>query len=223
MPNPPDPTWLFHITAIDNLAKIVTTSCLLSKSSLYQQAIQHASIAYEHIQDRRARRPVPVAPGGMLHDYVPFHFGPRSPMLFTIHQGNVPGCTHTQEDIVHLCTTAQDVAAAGLPFVFSDFHAVLDYAQFSKDLKDLSRIDWPLFFEQPLRGGYCPYWKNDSAPHHMRRKETRQAEFLVHQKVPIAAIKGIAACTDTAATRVRTVLQQVGWNVPVKTVPAWYY
>ena len=184
--------------------------------------VAHASIAYEHIQARRSQRVLSVPPGGVLHDYVPFHFAPRSPMLYTIHQGNVPNGP-PQADIVHLCTTAQDIAAAGLSFAFSDYHAVLDYARFSNNLGDLSWIDWPIFFEAPQKGGYCPYWKNDSTAQHMRRKETRQAEFLVHQRVPIAVVRGIAAANDAAAARVSNVLQQAGWNVPVKSFPAWYY
>jgi hypothetical protein len=223
VPQPPNPVPLFHITAIDNLALIAASSMLFSKSELVRRGLTHASIAYEHIQDRRSQRAVNVAPGGVLHDYVPLHFAPRSPMLFTINQGNVPNCPYTQVDIVHLCTTVQDVAAAGLPFVFSDYHAVLDFARFSNNLGELDRIDWPIFFEAPQRGGYCPYWLNDSSARHMRRKETRQAEFLVHQQMPIAVVKEIAVANDAAATRVSTVLQQAGWNVQIKSVPAWYY
>jgi len=219
----PDPTWIFHITAIDNLAAISNSGQLLAKAELVRRRVGHASIAYEHIQDRRARKVIPLAPGGVLHDYVPFHFAPRSPMLMTIHNGNVPDCPYRQGDIVHLAVTAQDVATAGLPFVFSNFHAVLDFAEFFNDLQALNRIDWPLFFESPQQGGYCRYWQNDSSPRRMRRKETRQAEFLVHQRVPRSLIKGIAVYDDAAATRVGTVLQQAGWDVPVKVFPTWYY
>jgi hypothetical protein len=87
----------------------------------------------------------------------------------------------------------------------------------------MDRIDWPLFFESPNPGGYCQYWQNRPEPKYMRRKETRQAEFLVHQSVPIFLIREIVVYSIVAEARVRTVLQQVKWEVPVRIVPAWYY
>lgn len=37
--------------------------------------------------DKRARRAVPLPPGGTLSDYVPFYFTPKSPMLLNIKTG----------------------------------------------------------------------------------------------------------------------------------------
>jgi ssDNA thymidine ADP-ribosyltransferase DarT-like protein len=223
VPQPPNPVLVFHITAIDNLAAIGASGALLAKSRLISGRVLHASIAYEHIQDRRSQKIVPIGPGGSLHDYVPFHFAPRSPMLLAIHGGNVPNCLHRQQDIVHLVGRAEDVVAAGLPFVFSNYHAVLDFAEFFAELASLDRIDWPLFFESPKLGGYCQYWQSRPEPRYMLRKETRQAEFLIHQSVPISLIRGVVVYNAAAEARVRTVLQQVQWEVPVKVVPAWYY
>ena len=223
VPQPPSPVRIFHITAIDNLVAIGTSRVLLAKNGLVAGRIAHASVAYEHIQERRSQKIVPVGPAGTLHDYVPFHFAPRSPMLMAINGGNVPNCPHRQEDIVHFVAHAEDIAAAGLPFVFSNFHAVLDFAEFSSDLASLDRIDWPIFFESPTQGGYCRYWQNRSEPKYMRRKETRQAEFLVHTRLPTPQIREIVACNGAAEVRVRTVLQQVGWEVPVRVDPAWFY
>jgi hypothetical protein len=223
VPQPPNPAFIYHITAIANLAAIGTSKLLLSKNGLIGGQVAHTSIAYEHIQDRRSQKLVPIPPGGSLHDYVPFHFAPRSPMLLAIERGNVPSCPYRQEDIVHLVSSAEDVAAANLRFVFSNYHAVLDFAEFFAQLASLDRIDWPLFFESPNPGGYCQYWQNRPEPRYMLRKETRQAEFLVHQRLPISLIRGIAVYSAAAEARVRTVLQQVQWEVPVKLVPAWYY
>ena len=70
------------------------------------------------VQGRRAVKTVPVAPKGTLHDYVPFYFAPRSPMLMTINSGNVAGCDYRQDDIVHLVSQAQTVRDGGHQFVF---------------------------------------------------------------------------------------------------------
>ena len=219
----PVPTHLFHITAIANLAAIASSGALLSKERLTADGLNPTNIAYETIQDRRARTMVPIAPGGTLHHYVPFHFAPRSPMLMTIDKGNVPGCDLTQNDIVYLTTTAQIIANQGAPFVFTDYHAVMAIASFFSDLNDLNQINWSIFFEHPLLGGYCKYWQNRSTPAHMMRMETRQAEFLVRDTVPLAVITQIGVKSRKMAGQVQMALANTGWNPPIQIVPGWYY
>jgi len=80
---------------------------------------------------------------GTLHDYVPFYFAPRSPMLFTISRGNVPTCSN-QEPVVHLVTNIQAVQAAGLPFVFTDGHGIMQLTSFFEDLAQLDHVDWTI-------------------------------------------------------------------------------
>ena len=221
---PPNPTWIFHITAIDNLPSIAAQGALLAKHEIAAKGLRAANIAYDHIQGRRAVRAVPLSPGGTLHDYVPFNFAPRSPMLFTINQGNVPNCSYRQDDIAHLVSSAQAVAAGGHRIVFSDIHAALDYARFFNDLDSLKEIDWTIFFEAPRLESYCKFWQNRHTPlHHMRRLEIRQAEFLVHRNLPIVAISEIVVRTVQAAERASRVLVGSGWAPTVRVVPDWYY
>jgi hypothetical protein len=224
MPDAPNPTPIFHITAIDNLASIARAGELLSKARMAAQGLSAADIAYQHIQGRRALREISIAPGGTLHDYVPFYFAPRSPMLFTINQGNVPNCNYRQDDIVHLVSTAQQIRILTRPFVFSDIHAALDYARFFGDLAELNEIEWQIFFEEPRRDGYCIYWQNRHTPaHHVRRRETRQAEFLVHECVPLAAISEVCVRTTACESRVRAALAGTGWNPTIRVVAGWYF
>ena len=224
MPAFPEPTPIFHITPIDNLGSIARAGALVCKSMATAQGLAIANIAYEHIQGRRAVRAIPIAPGGTLHDYVPFYFAPRSPMLLTIERGNVPDCDYRQDDIVHLVTHAQTIRDSGHRFVFSDIHAALGIAQFFDDLAHLEEIDWGIFFEPPLLGGYCKYWNNRPATQrHVRRQESRQAEFLVHGCVPIAAISQIGVRTAAGDARIRAALAGTGWEPVLRAVPAWYY
>jgi hypothetical protein len=215
---------VFHITAIDNLASIAAQGSLLAKNQAAAHGLVAANIAYAHIQGRRAARIVPIGPGGTLHDYVPFYFAPRSPMLYTINNGNVPDCDYRQDDIAHLVSTVQIASEGDRRIVFSDIHAALDYARFFDDLGSLTEIDWTIFFEPPLREGYCLYWQNrHTPPHHIRRMEIRQAEFLVFHELPIAAISEIGVRTTAAAARVKEVLAGSGWNPSVRVVPGWYF
>jgi hypothetical protein len=224
VPSVPDPTPIYHITPIDNLASIARRGALLSKAAATAQGLVAANIAYPHIQGRRAVKAIPIVPGGTLHDYVPFYFAPRSPMLLTIDRGNVPDCDYRQDDIVHLVSHAQTIRDGGPRFVFSDVHAALDIAQFFDDLAHLEEIDWRIFFEAPLLGGYCKYWNNrPETQRHVRRQESRQAEFLAHQRVPIAAISLIGVRTAEGAARIRAALAGTGWEPALRVTPAWYY
>lgn len=109
-------------------------------------------------------------------------------------------------------------------FVFSDIHAALDIARFFDDLAHLGEIDRRIFFEQPLLRGYCKYWNNrPEIQRHVRRQETRRAEFLVHQCVPIAAISLIGVRTAEGEARIQAALAGTGWEPALRVVPAWYY
>ncbi len=219
----PTPTPLFHITAIDNLGSIAGSG-LLSKNEVAAQGINFANIAFQTVQGHRSLKLVPIAPGGNLHDYVPFHFAPRSPMLKTIDSGNVEGYDYRQDDIVHLTTTVEAIVAAGLSFVFTNYHAVKAFAEFFGDQKDLDKIDWELLFEAPKLGGYCKYWHNPySKPRYALRMETRSAEFLVRDAVPLAVLGQIAVRTENMVERVRGALADTGWSPEIKVIPGWYY
>ncbi len=209
----PLPTPIFHITHVDNLTKILATRELRACAILRQQRTEYTDIAYQHIQDRRATKVVPCGPGGTLHDYVPFYFAPRSPMLYVNWCGGVPGYIGGQEPIVHLVSTAQTVKDAGLAYVFTDGHAPMAVSNYYTDLVDLDKIDWSIM---PAK-----YW-NDSAKY-PDRKRRRQAEFLVLRRVPFRAISLIGVCTPTIQDRVRKILENTGFNPMVEVKRHWYY
>jgi len=52
--------------------------------------IEFRLISNEELDHKRAATAVPCGPGGTPHDYVPFHFGPRSPMISRISHRNLP-------------------------------------------------------------------------------------------------------------------------------------
>lgn len=101
---------------------------LYANALLQKKKIEHANIAYQGAQGKRATKLVARPPAGVIHEYAPFYFAPRSPMLMAIHSGRVDGCEYRQSDIAHLATTVEVVAEKGLDFVFYDYNATLDYA-----------------------------------------------------------------------------------------------
>ena len=140
----PRPTPIYHITHVDNLPGIIADGGLRCCADLRQSGVGYRNIAYTHIQDRRARTHVPSGPRGVLHDYVPFYFAPRSPMLYTISRGNVATYAEGQQPVVYMVSTVQAVHAAGLGFVFTDGHATIMTSAFYDDSVHLDQIDWTL-------------------------------------------------------------------------------
>jgi hypothetical protein len=66
-----------HITHIDNLASILLQGCLWSDKKRIELGLVNQNIGYSHIKQRRLLRPVNVAAGGTIGQYVPFNFCPR--------------------------------------------------------------------------------------------------------------------------------------------------
>jgi len=209
----PDPTPIYHITHWRNLPSILSEGGVLSNHEMARRQIAYQNIAYDHIQERRETTLVFGSEGGCLHDYVPFHFAPKSPMLYTISRGNVPNHTEGQDPLVYLVSTAQAVAEADLPFIFTDGHATMNFTEFFEDLAELKRVDWKVMRDQ--------YWSD--TPEAPDRKRRRQAEFLVHRMFPTALITGIAVKNCGIKEQVLEILQGEGVEVPVQIKPSWYY
>jgi hypothetical protein len=221
---PPHPLRIFHITPIPNLTGIAKSKKLYANSVLRKKKLQHANIAYQGAQGKRATKLVAKPPWGVIHDYVPFYFAPRSPMLAAINAGLVEGCTHRQPDIVHFVSTVEAVVKEGLEFVFYDHNATLNFAKCFKNLADLDKIDWALFFEDPRLDGYCQYYfDNVNNPRYIRRKATRQAEFLVHKTFPLALMDCVGVYSKEKAAEVEEIFDDAGIDIPVEVKTAWYH
>ena len=205
---------IYHITPINNLSSILNLGGLVANSRLKQEKINYQDISYEHIQDRRGRTPVPCGAGGYLHDYVPFYFAPRSPMLYTINRGNVLNYQGGQNLVIYLVADINTIEAEGLDFAFTDGHAAMDYTSFFTDLEDLEyEIDWDIMEEK--------YWSNtDDDPD---RKRRRQAEFLVHHFFPWHLIREIGVMNTKIQIKVREILQKFNKQTPVEVYSEWYY
>lgn len=138
---PPDPVLLYHITHLDNLPGILRAGCLHCNRQMSDGGLHPVNIAYPGIQDRRATTSVPIGPGGVLHDYVPFYFAPRSPMLYALHKDQVEGYSGGQVPIVHLVTSVARLTETGHQFVYTDGHATMVFSRFFADVADLDQID----------------------------------------------------------------------------------
>lgn len=204
-PVPQDPP-IFHITHIENLPGILREGGLWCDAERNARNLVTTNIAHSHIKQRRMSRPVPVAAGGTLADYVPFNFCSRSVMLYPVSRGH-GDYQGGQDSILHLVSRISRVQSAGIPFAFTDRHAYLAHALFFDDLADLDQVPWDAMPAQ--------YWQ--------AVKEERQAEFLVHRFLPWAAVVLIGVRSQAIATRVEQILVGQAHKPGVKLQPSWYY
>jgi len=208
----PQPTPIIHMTHVGNLDAIFANGALATTASLQAAGAQFNNIAYSSIQAQRAAKRVPCGPGGCLHDYVPFYFTTRSPMLYTINRGNVP-CEGGQDALVHMVSTAQKVAAAGLGYAFSDGHGIMAYSNFYDDLTQLDEVDWDVIGSRQ--------WADtvDDGD----RKRRKQAEFLVRDQFPVRLLSGLIVRTPQRRQEVETLLERHGLELKVVDKSTWYY
>ncbi len=206
---------IYHITHITNLPSIIEAGGLWCDAKVNSGEVSAMGIAHKHIKERRRRRDVDLAPGGNLCDYVPFYFAPRSPMLYSIHQGYVEGYHGGQDDILHLEAQIEQIIQRELPFVFSDGHAEMSLSKFFNDPKDLREIDWGLM--------KSTYW-NDTQDE-SDRKRKRQAEFLIHTFFPWELVTKIGVRLLKTQTQVQDIIEQKSKDHrPIIEIKReWYY
>ncbi|WP_445613095.1 type II toxin-antitoxin system toxin DNA ADP-ribosyl transferase DarT [Geobacillus sp. YF-1] len=206
-------SWLYHITHYRNLPSIFAQGGLVANHLAKSKKISYVDIAHASIQDRRLTTEVPLPPFGTLHDYVPFYFAPRSPMLYAINKGRVEGYKGGQDEIVYLLTRTDLIHLSGLSYVFTDGHPVMKVTDFYQDLYELSQIDWDI-----MRSTYWHDTEEDPD-----RKRRRQAEFLVYQFVPIHLLAAIAVKSREWELIVRKIAAQHRYQGSIIVRPEWYF
>lgn len=196
-----------HITHIDNLISILTQGCLWSDHKRIELGFVNQNIGYSHIKQRRLVRPVNVATGGTIGQYVPFNFCPRSVMLFVIHKGH-DDYQGGQERVLHLISDIDTIRLTNDNCFFTDIHADLDYAEQIDDFTRINELDLERIINER-------YWSDF--------KEEKQAEFLAFESVAWHTIRQIGVKNQAVAEEVSVLLQAVQHKPEVIVRPKWYY
>lgn len=213
--NAPIPTPIYRILHIDNLPIILSRKALHAPNFVPSDGLTYRTIHNVDIQRCRHTRVIPCGPRGVIHDYVSFYFGPRSPMLLQLHTGQVVGYTETQRPIIYLVSTAQAIVASGTSFVLSDGHGIAAYTSWYDSLNDLDKVDWNMVNAR--------YWKgSEDDPDCQRRK---QAEFLVYGQCALSLITEIGVIDASMIDRVQTIMNANpnSLSLPVRIHKDWYY
>ena len=203
---------LFRMTHIENLRIILRDGMYAPNVKCYPDYI---NIGDESLIEQRGEFNVPIAPSGVLADYVPFYFGGRSPMLLNIKTGYRGVKQRNQQDIVYVCTHIDRVATACQDFCFTDGHAKDRLTAYFNNLSDLDRVDWGVVEKS--------FWQStEDDPDRMRRK---QAEFLIKTYVPLNCLSGIIVLDEISKGKAEEMMRDAGVSLPIHidTKRKYYY
>lgn len=207
----PQKALIWRIVHRDNLPWILENGVHCKNSAM--QDPNFVPIGNADLIDRRSHRKVPIAPGGVLSNYVPFYFTPFSPMMYNIYTGRGEVTQRDNEEICILVSTLHKVHQMGLPFVFTDRHAYPPLARYFNSIDSLNEIDWPLLQARN-------FTRNPDDPEQIERY---QAEALVHNHLPVTGLVGIVCYTDTVKNILDQHIQAKGLAISVRVMPQWYF
>lgn len=209
--NQRNPTPIFRFLHLNNLVNYLNWGRLYAPNFTPQDGSAYTPIHEDDIHKKRANIPIPCGKRGLIHDYVPFYFGMRAPMLLNVKEKK----RADQSEIIYLCSYAQDIALANRDFVFSDGQGIMRLTKWYDSINDLSKLDWNAI--------YAKYWADtEEDPDRKRRK---QAEFLVHHSLPWELVKGIAVMNNMAKEAVESIFKIFDPKLTKKVIerPQWYY
>jgi len=206
----PDTIWLYRITHRENLPHILQYG-ICNKD--HPEANPHfVSIGNHDIIATRKDRRVKIKGYGNVGEYVPFYFAPKSIMLNNILTGY--GVTKERpEEIIFLIIDVPGAVNCKQLYFFSDGQANTRISEHYNDLKDLNKVDWEV-----VKSGDFSKSPNDND-----RTRRYQAEFLIHEKIPVNCIKAIVVYNETCATFVKKKLATTGLIIPVYIKRSFYF
>lgn len=180
--------YAFRLTHIDNIQYIMSHGLVRSVSTLRDE--NYVPIGdVQVIQIRKDRK----YHGYCLSDYMPFYFGPRSPMLYVIQHGFNGVRKVAPENIIYCVVRIEDIIKNNINCIFTDGHALSSLTNYySKN--ELAILDRFIKYDDV----YSAYWNSEMDIDLKRRKE---AELLINDDLPVQYIRGFVVYNETAKTR----------------------
>lgn len=204
--------YCYRITHINNLSLLLQNG-IVNKNHPRADA-GYINIGNNEIIDVRSQLPVRINNYGLIGDYVPFYFTPRSTMLLNIltgHRAPLVQQRNRNEILVIRCLISD---LANLPqWFFTDGQANDMATQHYNNLAVLDNIDW-------LSIQTSNFNKSNGDYDRLRRY---QAEFLVHQQVPIGHIESLNVFDVQSELVVNNILAQNNINLAVNIKPQYFF
>lgn len=198
--------YAFRITHIGNIQHIARYGIARADSSNRNSC--YIPIGDPDIIRTRGQRTVK---GFNLSNFIPFYFGPRSPMLYVIQHGYNGVKKHEPENIVYCVIRLTDLIESEINCVFTDGHALNALTEFYAK-EELPRIDEIIKYDDV----YSSRWDSNADIDLKRRKE---AELLVRDDLPAQYIKGYVVYNETARSR----LIEMGISANLIVIAPQYY
>lgn len=202
----------YRITHIRNLPLILERG-IVNKHHPNASAT-YIDIGNPEIIDVRSTSRVKIEEYGHIGDYVPFYFTPKSIMLYNI----VTGYWHplvpkrNRNEIIVIRCLIEDLST--LPrWFFTDGQGNDMASDHYNDLTDLDKIDWHSIQESDFSKADGDY----------DRPRRYQAEFLVHQEVPLEQIESLNVYDQASADYVNGILKTNNINLAVNIQPQYFF
>ena len=180
--------YAFRLTHINNIPYVVRCGLVRADSPLRDP--NYVSIGDSQVIGIRAGRDVK---GYHLNEYIPFYFGPRSPMLYVIQHGYNGVARVEAENLVYCVIRLDDLIHDNIDCLFTDGHALSAFTLFyQKNM--LTRIDEIVKYDDV----FSSQWNIEVDLDLKRRKE---AELLVRQDLPAQYVRGFVVYNEIAKQR----------------------
>lgn len=187
---------IYQFTHLDNLSAILQHG-LLSYNEKERRGISHISIASKSIQDRRAVMDVPTGPGGVVHDYVPFYFCSRSPMLLSV----VNAKNVDQLYLLYLGVPIDVLALPDTVFTNASANTAVPPTFYSNP-SDLEKLDWANIDSKK--------WSSPSD----EARHARMAEALVYKSLDVSEIDHVIVWNEMIKTKVQEIYAEANLEPP---------
>ena len=184
----------YRMTHIDNIPHILQYG--VTKADSPNANPHYVPIGDVQLISTRRNKAVAAVDGTIfvLGDYIPFYFWVRMPMLYVIQKGGNFVVNRTlPQDIVYIVVDVAYLDATGLPYYFSDGHAVDNLTRFyppSYMPYFDSIVDWNAITANK--------WSGEGIARDLKRR--KQAELLVAYDIPPQGLLGFI-CYDYQAAR----------------------
>ena len=182
--------YIYHFAHLSNLPSIVENG-LLSTNLKNELGIEHVDIANQDIQDRRATMTVTCGPGGFVHDYVPFYFCARGPMLLSVLNSK----NYDQQFIIYLALPISVVTRDDVVFASASANTATPPTFFGNPA-DLGKLTWDLIDSNK--------WGYSEGDLH-----AKMAEVLIHTKVEISDLDHVVVWNESIRDEVKKIFQDV--------------
>jgi hypothetical protein len=205
--------FIYRIISINNLENDLEKGLFSKRKAPINGA--RDIIGNNEIISERDSIQVPVYPGTVVNDFVPFYFSFRTPMLYNICTGfNVP--KRNQESIIYLCIKLDGIIGnPNFTWCFTNGNAAKVITLYYTKIVDLKQLDWISIRSTDFR--------NDNSDGDIDRIRKKHSEFLIKDYVPGSQIYSIVVYNSSAESKVKNIINRIGKSIPVNINQNFYF